>query len=368
MRERKVLDSSNSIRIKINDRELINFSSNNYLGLATHPALHQAFSETTRVYGMGAGASQFISGTLRPLIKLEHALAEFLHRDRAILFSSGYMANQAAITALADRATAVFADKQIHASLIDATVLSRAKFRRYNHMDVGRLQAYLSASQVENKLVLTEGVFSMDGSIAPLPDLAEISHDHDALLIVDDAHGIGVLGNRHGAGVQEYFNMGQDQLPIIIGTFGKAFGLSGAFVAGSATLIETILQKGRSIMYTTALMPGIAAAAEAALDIIKTERWRADKLFESVAMFKQAMQRLGAELLPSDAPIQALMTYSNEAALTLSSQLYQSGIYVPAIRTPTVPKNKARIRICITADHSKDDIKTLVAALTKTLG
>ena len=364
-RLRKKLSSDNGKEIVVEGKKRLNFSSNNYLNLANHSTLQQAFCRCAEKYGMGAGASQFISGYTDPLGQLEKELALFTGRDRAIVFSSGYLANLAAVTALSDRGKMILIDKLAHASLVDAALLSRAKFKRYHHVDKEFLLRQLKQSRTDEKLVLTEGVFSMDGDIAPLPALTSACHETQSLLLVDDAHGIGVLGKNNGAGVLEHFGIRQEEVPLLTGTFAKAFGLSGAFVAGPEVLIETILQQGRSAIYTTAMMPALAAAVSAALKLIQTEAWRREKLFELIQYFKQEAQKVDLKLLPSITPIQPLMLGSNQKALAISRALFESGFYVPAIRPPTVPKGTARLRISITAGHEKEEIKSLVAAISK---
>ena len=363
IRHREVLESANGAHIKIGDSALVNFSSNNYLDLANHPNIKTALVEAVMRYGLGSGGSQFISGYSEPLRCLEQSLADFFRRDRVILFSSGYLANQAVLTALADQHTCVIADKLIHASLLDAVKLSGAKLIRCRHLQLPQIQNILSDCLCERKIVLTEGVFSMDGRIAQLPELALFCKQQDLLLVVDDAHGVGVLGEQ-GAGVQAYFALNQEELPLLIGTFGKAFGLSGAFIAGPCELIETILQKGRSGMYTTALMPSVAAAAKAALGIIQSQHWRREKLVELIACFKEETEQAGLSCMSSETPIQAVVAGSNEGAKNLSQRLRAKGIYAPAIRTPTVPIGTERVRLSFTVGHEISDIKYLVKCLS----
>jgi len=364
-RERKIVQSANGKTITLKGRSVLNFASNNYLDLAQHPKTRQAFSCCAEKYGMGSGASQFISGYTGPAYDLEQHLAAFTGRDKAIIFNSGYMANLAAVTALADRHSVVLADKLAHASLIDAAILSRARFRRYKHTDPEALNIVLGAATTDSKLVLTDGVFSMDGDIAPLPGLAAWCKTHKALLLVDDAHGIGVLGQQKAAGTLEHFTLSQQQVPLLVGTFGKALGLTGAFVAGPYELIELVLQFGRSGMYTTAIMPPLAAAIDVALELIETEQWRREKLNDLIDYFRREVDKAGLRLLPSITPIQPLLIGSNSRAMDISEQLFNSGIFVPAIRTPTVPEGSARLRISLTVGHNKKDIHKLVMELSK---
>ena len=361
-RTRNKIDAVDKVTVKINGRRLLNFSSNNYLGLANHPNLRQAFIGGAETHGLGAGASQFISGYSRPLNKLEDEIAEFTGRERALLFSSGYLANLGAVCALLGRKDSVYLDRLCHASLIDAALLSKAAFRRYRHADAGELDQWLSKDRRTGKLVISDSIFSMDGDFAPLADLAKSCARHGALLFVDDAHGMGVMG-ANGAGSLQHLKLSQDDVPVLVGTFSKAFGLSGAFVAGSHELVEIIIQKGRSAIYSTALMPAIAAAASEALRLIKTESWRREKLFDLVQFFKKESINYDLNLLDSDTPIQPLIIGSSRKANQISAKLYEAGFYVPAVRPPTVPDGTARLRITITTDHTEEHVAALLKSI-----
>jgi len=364
LRVRNRIDAVDKTRITLNGRQLVNFSSNNYLGLARHPNLKRAFIKTAEIYGMGAGASQLVSGYSRPARQLEDEIAEFTGRQRSILFSSGYLANLSAVSSLLDHKGSVYLDRLCHASLIDAALLSRAKFKRYRHASAESLNQCLSKDFHSTKLVLTDTIFSMDGDFAPVPEMAEICGHHRALLVADDAHGIGVMGET-GAGSLEYLKLSQDDVPVLVGTFSKAFGLSGAFIAGSDDLVEMVIQKGRSAIYSTALMPAVAAAASEALNLIKTESWRREKLFDLIQFFKSESVKAELNVPDSSTPVQTLIIGASQAAVEAGRQLLAAGFYIPAIRPPTVPAGTARLRITLTAEHTKNDIKALLQSLSR---
>jgi len=366
-RQRRVVDSPQGPVVTIDGRQLLNFCSNDYLGLANHPRVVAAFTKAARDYGVGSGASQLVCGHLAPHRALEEALADFLGRQKALLFSTGYMANLGVVTALAGRHDAIFEDRLNHASLIDAARLADANLKRYPHADVEALQAQLAASSetghAETQLVITDGVFSMDGDLAPLTGIARASAEQQALLMVDDAHGIGVLGD-NGRGVLEHLGLSNEQVPILVGTLGKAFGTFGAFVAGEAALIDFIMQRARSFTYTTAPPPAVAAATLESLALIKEERWRRDKLRELVSHFRKGAQALGLPPGRSEFHIQPLVIGESLPALELSHALQARGILVSAIRPPTVPEHTARLRISFSAAHEIKDVDTLLAALS----
>lgn len=358
-RTHKVFDSPQQVHSKVDDKDIISFCSNDYLGLANHPQLRAAFQQGVEDWGVGAGAAHLVNGHRRPHQALEEALAEFTGQPRALLFSTGYMANLAIATALLGKGDSVIQDKLNHASMIDAAQLSAAKLLRYQHVNADSLERQLSSAK-GNKLVMTDGVFSMDGNIAPLPEIAQLCDSHNALLMVDDAHGIGVLG-KTGTGCVEHF--GLKQKPIIMGTLGKAFGSFGAFVAAEDDVIESLIQFGRSYIYTTATPPALAAASLSALNIVKAEQWRRDKLQELIALFREQALQLGLNLMPSDTPIQPVVIGDEQACMELSAKLYADGLHVGAIRPPTVPEGSARLRITFSAEHSTADIHRLIASL-----
>ena len=361
-RQRLTLETAQDTYVEVNGERFLNFCSNDYLGLASHPALREAMVDAAREYGVGSGASHLVCGHSEEHHRLEQELAEFTGRDRALLFSTGYMANMGVIAALSDRAGEIFEDKLNHASLIDGAMLSRAKFSRYRHLDTQHLGSLFSRSEARHKLLVTDSVFSMDGDLAPLDALADCAKEHDAWLMVDDAHGIGVMG-KQGAGAASHFMLDQGRLPVLIGTFGKAFGTFGAFVAGSQALIEYLIQFARTYIYTTAIPPPIASASRVALSLVQQDEWRREKLAENIAYFRQASAAAGLRLMVSDSPIQPVLVGRDTDALMASEALRKSGVLVSAIRPPTVPEGTARLRVTLTAKHSVAQLNQLIDAL-----
>jgi 8-amino-7-oxononanoate synthase len=361
LRRRFVRDGAQGPRIVVEGREYLAFCSNDYLGLANHPRIVEAALEAALRHGVGQGASHLLSGHSVVHERLESMLAQFLEMPRALLFSSGYQANIGAVTALAGPEDAVFSDALNHASLIDGVRLSRAEVVPYPHADVDALSRALASSRGKAKLIVTDAVFSMDGDIAPLPGLLELCERHDALLLLDDAHGFGVLG-REGRGSPAHFGKRSPRI-VYVGTLGKAAGVSGAFVAGAPEVIETVLQRARTYIYTTAAPAMLACAVEASLTLIRKEEWRRERLRRLVASLKHSLRETEAELKPSDTPIQPLILGTNARALGASAALRECGILVPAIRPPTVPEGTARLRISLSAAHSEQDVSRLAAAL-----
>lgn len=360
-RSRRLLDSPQRAHVRVDGRDYLAFCSNDYLGLASDPRIVAAAKEGAERYGVGAGASHLILGHAAAHHELEAALAAFTGLPQALLFSTGYMANMGVVSTLVGRGDALFADRLNHASLNDAALLSRAVFRRYPHNDLAALERLLATTPARRRLVIVDAVFSMDGDIAPVPELLELCARHDAWLLIDDAHGFGVLGAQ-GRGTAEHFGIRSDRL-IYMATLGKAAGVSGAFVAGSKVLVESLLQQARTYVYTTATPPLLAHALLTSLQIIGQEAWRRERLRELVSRLKQGLQGTPWRLLPSDTPIQPLLVGGNEEALALSARLAAQGLLVPAIRPPTVPQGTARLRISLSADHAAADIDRLVAAL-----
>ncbi len=361
-RRRRVLESAQQAHIQCNGRELLNFCSNDYLGLAQHPKLVSAARQAMEQYGFGSGASHLVIGHSRVHHELEERLADWVGCRRALLFSTGYMANVGVISALLERGDTVLEDKLNHASLLDGAQLSRARFQRYQHNDLDSLRQRLEQKQGP-ALVVTDSVFSMDGDIAPLPEISDLCRERDAWLMVDDAHGLGVLGGGHGC-LAEY-DLSSDQVPIYMGTLGKALGSFGAFVAGSEDLIEFLIQSARSYIYTTAMPPSVAAATLASLELLESEHWRVEKLQQLIARFKQGAAERQLPMMPSDTAIQPLLLHDSELALQVSESLMDQGLLVGAIRPPTVPVNSARLRITLSADHSEGDIDRLLNALAE---
>ena len=342
------------------------FCSNDYLGLAHHPRVIAALRDGAARYGAGSGASHLVTGHSSEHHALEEQLATFTGRERALLFSTGYMANLGVAAALVGHGDQVLEDRLNHASLLDAGLLSGARFSRYAHCDTTALQTRLAARESGNALVMTDGVFSMDGDIAPLAALAQVAQAQGAWLMVDDAHGVGVLGH-WGRGTLEHCGLGATHVPILMGTLGKALGTCGAFVAGAEELIEFLIQKARTYIYTTALPAAVASATRAALRLIDDEAWRRERLFENIARFRAAAHAAGIALTASTTPIQPLVLGSAASALAASDALWERGIWVTAIRPPTVPEGTARLRITLSAVHEDAQIDVLVEALAQIL-
>lgn len=343
-------------------QSLLSFCSNDYLGLANHPANIEALVNALPETGLGGAASHLICGHHDAHHRLEERLAAFTQRSAALFFSTGYMANMGAISALAGRGDTIFSDRLNHASIIDGCILSRAKVRRYPHSDMAALERML-ADASGHKLVVTDGVFSMDGDIAPLRELAALCKTHDALLVVDDAHGVGVLGPQGRGSVAE-LGLSEDDVPVLIGTLGKAVGTSGAFVAGPQILMDYLVQKARTYIYTTAMPPAIADATVASLDLIEQDDERRAHLRDLIEHFRRGAANLGYQLMPSDTPIQPIMVGDNWSALALSKALEEKGLLVTAIRPPTVPEGEARLRVTLSAAHARADVDRLLAGLS----
>jgi 8-amino-7-oxononanoate synthase len=382
-RSRRVLGGQQRPRARIDGRELLTFCSNDYLGLAGHPAVLAAFERGAQRYGVGSGAAHLVTGHSAAHHALEEELADFVDRPRALLFSTGYMANLGVISALTGRGDTVFEDRLNHASLIDGALLGRARLRRYPHADPAGLTRMLGGG--EAALVATDGVFSMDGDLAPLPALARIAAGAGARLLVDDAHGLGVLG-REGRGTLDHFGLDPEQAPILVGTLGKAFGTFGAFVAGAEDLIETLIQRARSYVYTTAPPPALAEATRASLSIARREEWRREHLRALVSRFRRAASELGLPVMgvpprpdtrprtggetgsadragTVETPIQPILAGTPERALAWGLHLEARGILVSPIRPPTVPEGSARLRVTFSAAHTDADLDRLLAAL-----
>ena len=365
LRHRRILQGPQGVRVEVDGENLLSFCSNDYLGLARHPSLRAAAGRGAEEYGVGSGASHLITGHSAPHHELERDLAEFVGLPAALLFSTGYMANLGVVTALAGREDAVFADRLNHASLNDAALLSRARLHRYPHLDLAALERGLSASHARRKLVVSDGVFSMDGDLAPLPELLELCERHDAWLLVDDAHGFGVLG-AGGRGILEHFQLAARPAAariIYMATLGKAAGVFGAFVGGAPELVSYLVQSARSYVYTTATPPMLAVALRESLRLIASEAWRRRRLEELVEALGWGLKGARWPLMPSRTPIQPLLIGSASEAVAVSEALRGRGILVPAIRPPTVPRGSARLRISLSADHTVEDVARLAGAL-----
>ncbi|OGA09209.1 MAG: 8-amino-7-oxononanoate synthase [Betaproteobacteria bacterium RIFCSPLOWO2_02_64_14] len=362
-RSRRVLQGPQGARVMVDGRESVAFCSNDYLGLAAHPEIISAARAAAADYGIGAGASHLILGHSEPHHVLEHALARHVALPRALLFSTGYMANIGAVTALVGRGDAVFGDRLNHASLNDAAILSRAEFRRYPHRDMVALDRMLARSRATRKLIVTDAVFSMDGDIAPVPELVALAERHDAWLLLDDAHGFGVLGH-DGRGTLSHFGVSSPRI-VYMGTLGKAAGVFGAFVAGEREVVETCVQRARTYVYTTAMPPLLARAVLRSLELMVVEDWRRKHLLRLVAILRAGLARTGWRLLESQTAIQPLVVGDNAGAVSLSRKLAERGLLVPAIRPPTVPVGTARLRVSLSAAHSEDEVRRLTGALTE---
>ena len=356
-----MLESAQGVRITVDGKNYLSFCSNDYLGLANHPQLVAALQQGAQQFGTGSGASHLVSGHFSAHQALEQALADFVGKPAALSFSTGYMANLGAVQALVGRGDTIFADKLNHASLNDAMLLSRAEVKRYRHNDVAQLGELLAQTHSGRKLIITDAVFSMDGDIAPVPELLALCEQHDAWLLLDDAHGFGVLGEQ-GRGVMSHFKTTSPRI-IYMATLGKAAGVSGAFVAAEEVAIETLLQNARSYIYTTASPPALSVALLASMKILREEDWRRERLRQLIAQLRAGLRGLPWTLMQSDTPIQPLLIGSNESVLALSEDLRACGIWVPAIRPPTVPQGTARLRISLSAAHDEADVAALIEAL-----
>ncbi|CAB1276993.1 8-amino-7-oxononanoate synthase [Candidatus Nitrosacidococcus tergens] len=363
-RYRKITQGPQGPFIQVDNKKLLGFCSNDYLGLANHPTVRTAFIQGANQYGVGSGAAHLVTGHTQAHHDLEEALAKFVNRPRALLFSTGYMANIGVINALLGRQDLVIEDRLNHASLIDGGRFSGAEFKRYLHGDDSALKKILESRIYQRKLVVTDGVFSMDGDIAPLAALSTVVEQHDAWLMVDDAHGLGVLGDQ-GRGTLEYLKLNEAQVPILIGTLGKALGTFGAFVAGEEALIETLIQQARTYIYTTAPPSAVATATLASLQLTQSESWRRERLIFLIQHFRKGATQLGLKLMDSMTPIQPLLVGSSEKALQISQSLLKQGIFITPIRPPTVPQGTARLRITLTANHTEEQVNQLLDSLAR---
>jgi 8-amino-7-oxononanoate synthase len=362
VRRLRTVEAVDGASIWIDGRQLTNFASNDYLGIAQHPALIEALARAAQCWGVGASAAHLLGGHREEHAALEAELARWTRRERALLFSTGYMANLGVLSALLDVDDLCVQDKLNHASLLDAARLAGCALKRYRHADVASAARQLASRADAPALVATDGVFSMDGDVAPLADLAATCKAEHATLMVDDAHGLGVLGP-DGAGSVLEADLTQDDVPVLMATLGKALGVAGAFVAGSADLIDGLVQGARTFVYTTALPPALAAATRTAIEIARFEGWRRDRLAHSIAHFRDGAARRGIHLLASRTPIQPVWVGDSRTALALAAQLEDAGFFVPAIRPPTVPDGSARLRVAISALHAERDVERLLDAL-----
>ena len=362
-RQRPLLEGPQGPEVRVDGQSLLAFCSNDYLGLANHPDVIAALRAGAEKWGVGGGASHLVIGHSTPHHELEEALAEFTGRPRALLFSTGYMANLAAVTALVGQGDTVLEDRINHASLLDAGLLSGARFSRYLHNDAASLASRLEKA-TGNTLVVTDGVFSMDGDLADLPALCAEARRKQAWVMVDDAHGFGPQGAT-GGGIVEHFGLGLDDVQVLVGTLGKAFGTAGAFVAGSEELIETLIQFARPYIYTTSQPPAVACATLKSLELLQSEGWRRDHLNTLIARFRQGAAEIGLTLMDSPTPIQPILVGDSERAMQLSAMLKARGLLVGAIRPPTVPAGSARLRVTLSAAHTEAQLERLLQALAE---
>jgi len=365
-RNRRSISSAQGPLVLINGEEFLNFSSNDYLGLANSDILKAVMVEAVNEYGLGSGSSQLVVGHSVAHELLENKLTEFLNRDAALVFSSGYMANLAIASVLIDSNTIVLQDKLNHASLIDAARLSDGKLVRYRHSDIDHLKILLEKHKQNNLVVMTDGVFSMDGDYAPAAEIASLCKTYNAVLIIDDAHGLGVLGDT-GAGLLELQDLDQSQVPLLIGTFGKSFGGCGAFISGSAIYVDAFIQKARTYIYTTAMLPSIAVAMTQAIELVANADEHRKTLCSLIYLFKELMQEANLGASVSCSHIQPFIVGSADKTVGLSDALFKNNILAAAIRPPTVPKNTSRLRLSFTAGHNKIQVASLVQEIKNNL-
>jgi len=366
-RATRILDGPQTPEQTIDGRPMLAFCSNDYLGLASDPRVTAAVHRGLDRYGVGAGAAHLVNGHTRAHEELEEALAAFTRRPAALLFSTGYMANLGILQTLTNRHDEVFEDRLNHASLIDAVRRAGVHVRRYRHADPSDLERLLSVAAPERmRFIVTDGVFSMDGDIAPLPALSLAARNHGATLVVDDAHGLGVLGER-GEGSCGHFGLDADDVPVLMGTLGKAVGSAGAFVAGSATVIESLRQFARSYVYTTAMPAALAVGTRVAIELVQTESWRRERLHHLIGRLREGLRQSDLQPGPGSTPIQPVLLGSARTASKVAAALRENGLLVPAIRPPTVPEGTARLRITLSALHTDAQVDRLVETLRQVM-
>ena len=363
-RRRLKVESPQGVNIVVDGKQLLSFCSNDYLGLANDARVCKSATEAISRYGLGSGASQLISGFSQEHFALEEELADFLSYPRCVLFSSGYLANLGVISTFSTKDTLLLEDKLNHASLIDAALSSSGTLKRFRHRDIEHASKLLYQYNSLSPLLITDGIFSMEGSVAPVDKLCELKNKHSGMIIVDDAHGIGVMGEQ-GKGTLEFLGVNPSNVDILIGTFGKAFGCSGAFVAGGNDEIEYLIQTARTLIYTTSPPAALASANRQSLSIIKSEPERRKRLHGNIEYFRSQISDINIKLLPSSSAIQSIVIGANQHAIDLSQRLYDLGFLITAIRPPTVPKDTARLRVTLSSEHSFEHIDRLTDALKK---
>jgi 8-amino-7-oxononanoate synthase len=361
-RSLRVIESAHGGRVMYAGRSVIMLSSNNYLGLAGDPRVKQAAISCIERYGVGAGASRLVAGNLEPLRQLEANLARLKGAEAALVFGSGYLANLGALTALMGPGDTIFSDRLNHASMIDGCRLAKAELKIYRHCDIAHLKALLEGSaSARRRLIVTDSLFSMDGDFAPLREIVELAQRYEAAVMVDEAHAVGVVGPG-GAGLAAELGL-QKQVDIQMGTLSKALGAYGAYVAGSSVLIEFLINRARSVIYTTGLPPSVAAAADAAVEIMRAEPERIRRLWENAAYMRSRLEPAGFSFGLTESPILPLIIGEAQAAVNMAKRLFERGVYVIAIRPPTVPMGTARLRITPIADHTRADLDEAIDAI-----
>tara|TARA_R110001606_G_scaffold361754_5_gene515036 strand:+ start:31092 stop:32267 length:1176 start_codon:yes stop_codon:yes gene_type:complete len=362
-RQPRIRLGEQGVEVVVDGKKLLSFCSNDYLGLANHPVLKKAFIDAVDQEGVGAGAAHLLTGHSRYHQELELALADFTGQQRVLLFSSGYQANLGVIDGLMGRGDVILQDKLNHASLLDGGRLSASEQLRYRHADMTGLAMRLQQSEhANNRLIVSDGVFSMDGDLAPLPEVLALAKGHNTAVFIDDAHGFGVLGAT-GRGSIEHWQINQSEMPIEMGTFGKAFGTAGAFVAADEVVIETLIQQARTYVYTTAQPPAIAAATLASLKLVQEENWRREKLTVLIKQFRAGAKALGLDLMASFTAIQPVLIGDDKQTIKIGKALENKGLLVGVIRPPTVPEGSSRLRITLSANHNEQQVKQLLDAL-----
>jgi len=360
----RVLEGPQEPRVVIDGREVINLSSNNYLGLANHPKLREAAKAAIDRYGAGSASVRTIAGTMSLHTELERRLAQFKRTEAALVFQSGFTANAGTVAALLGREDVIISDELNHASIIDGARLSRATIKIYPHKDVAVMKQLLEESKGARRiLVITDGVFSMDGDIAPLPDIVEVAKKYNAIVMVDDAHASGVLGE-NGRGTVDHFGL-HGQVDIQVGTLSKAIGVLGGYVAGRRVLIEYLIQRARPFLFSTSHPPAVTAACLAALDILESDPTLIQRLWDNTRYFRAGLAELGFDVSGSETPIIPVIVGEGRKAMELSDRLFEEGVFAQGIAYPTVPRGKARVRTIVTAAHTRDDLDQALAAFAK---
>jgi glycine C-acetyltransferase len=361
----RTLEGPTGARARFDGRDVINLASNNYLGLSNHPRMNAAASRAAAELGAGTGAVRSIAGTMTMHRDLERRFADFKHAEDALMFQSGFTANAGTVAAILDREDVIVSDRLNHASIIDGARLSRAEIKVFEHRDAAHADELLreSARPGRRQLLITDGVFSMDGDIAPLPDLVEVADRHGAIMMIDDAHASGVLG-AGGAGTVDHFGL-HGRVDVQVGTLSKAIGVLGGFIAGPTQLIEWLVNRGRPFLFSTSAPPSVVAACNEALDIIRDEPERLDRLWDNTRRFKDGLHDLGFDTGASETPITPVITGEEEPTQAFARRLFEEGVFTPAIVFPTVAKGRARVRTIVTAEHTAEDLDRALAAFER---